>query len=180
MKKLAATQIILGILIIVSAYLFLVHVTPGYDLKQIIDAEGNIIGKIHGLTKLNVFLHICLLIYFVLGLAVTSVGTAQFFQTMRRSISKGLTITQIILGVLIITSLVVFTVWAERDWQPIRIIVDSKEIFPEAVMIRYDPKWIILLKVWKTVSFILGLAVLGCGIAQFVKARRILSEKAIS
>jgi len=169
MKKLAIIQIILGILIIGSLFVFILLV-PGYNHEELIDSEGNVIGFILGLHKLNEILIIWMFIYLALGLAVTGCGIAQLVQTMRNSISKGLTVTQITLGVFVLVSLVVFIIWAEPGWQPIS--VDGELIgHPEAVMIRHNPDWVVLLIAWKAVSFILGLGVTCCNATQLIKAR---------
>jgi len=78
-----------------------------------------------------------------------------------------LAITQIVLGALIISSLVWFIGWVEPDYSSFTKLIEGVEV-------EFHPLsgWIIRMISWKAASFILGLSVLGCGIAQFVKARR--------
>jgi hypothetical protein len=48
--------------------LFIKFIIPGYNRQEIIDAEGNIIGFVLGLSKPNVLLDIWMFIYPALGL----------------------------------------------------------------------------------------------------------------
>ena len=80
---------------------------------------------------------------------------------------KKLADTQIVLGAFIIGLLVWFIGWIEYDYSPITKLYQDVE-----VVMRPSPGWIMQLISWKVTSFLLGLSVLGCGIAQFVKARR--------
>ena len=82
-------------------------------------------------------------------------------------------ITQIVLGVVIVGSLVWFMGWVELDYGSYTKLYKDVE-----VVIHPLPGWIMRLISWKVVSFVLGLAVLGCGTAQFIKARGVGSEKA--
>jgi len=77
-----------------------------------------------------------------------------------------LAITQIVLGVLIISSLVWFIGWVEPDYGSFTKLIEDVEV-------EFHPLsgWIIRMISWKAASFVLGLSVLGCGIAQFVKVR---------
>ena len=78
-----------------------------------------------------------------------------------------LAITQITLGVLIIGSLVWFIGWVEPDYGSFTILREGIEV--EMLPL---PGWIVRMISWKAASFVLGLSVLGCGIAQFVKVKR--------
>ena len=167
MKKLAITQIVLGVLIIGSYFVFIMFVTPGYFRQEIIDAEGNVIGFVSGLHKPNVLLGIWTLVHPALGLAVFGCGIAQLIQARLRSTGTVLTIAQITLGALILFSLAVFIIWAEPNWQPMPI--DLEFAGSQAVLIRHNPKWVMLLITWKVASFILGLSVAGCGATQSIK-----------
>jgi len=84
---------------------------------------------------------------------------------------KKLAIAQIVLGAVIVGSLVWFVGWAEPGYGSFTKLIEDGT---REVTVHHDSGWIILLNSWKVVSFVLGLAVLGCGIAQFQKARRIL------
>ncbi len=81
---------------------------------------------------------------------------------------KTLAIVQIILGALVVGSLLVFVIWIEPGFYHIRLPVDDSGLVKEVFL---NPGRNIPMRTWETVSFLLGLAVLGCGIAQFVKAR---------
>ncbi len=83
-----------------------------------------------------------------------------------------LAITQIVLGVLIIGSLVWFIGWVEWDYHPVTRLIEGVE-----VEIRPWPGWTMRMISWKAVSFVLGLSVLGLGIAQFVKERGLKGAK---
>ena len=78
-----------------------------------------------------------------------------------------LAITQITLGVLIIGSLVWFIGWVEPDYGSFTILREGIEV--EMLPL---PGWIVRMISWKAASFVLGLSVLGCGIAQFLKVKR--------
>lgn len=76
-------------------------------------------------------------------------------------------IAQIVLGALIVGSLVWFIGWVEYDYGSYTKLIRGIEVEFHAL-----PGWIMQLISWKVTSFLLGLSVLGCSIAQFVKARR--------
>ena len=65
-------------------------------------------------------------------------------------------------------SLVWFIGWVELDYGSYTKLIEDGTVEVEMHPL---PGWIMRLISWKTVSFILGLLVLGCGIAQFLKAR---------
>ncbi len=77
-----------------------------------------------------------------------------------------LAITQIVLSVLIVGSLVWFIGWVEWDYGSFTKLIRGIEVEFHPL-----PGWTMRLISWKVISFMLGLSVLGCGIAQFVKAR---------
>ncbi len=78
-----------------------------------------------------------------------------------------LAITQIVLGALIVSSLVWFIGWVEWDYGSLTILREGIEV--EMLPL---PGWMVRMISWKVVSFVLGLAVLGTGITQKVKAVR--------
>jgi len=167
--KLAIAQMVLGALIITSIFLLVVYITPGYFYEVMIDSDGNVIGRVFGLHKVMVLLDIWSFIYsVVLGLAVFACGVAQYVQARRKTTNTVLTIIQVILGVLIVASLVVFIVWAEPHFESYTKFIENGT---REVVVQKDPNWIVLQVSWKAVSFLLGLSVLGCGIAQYLKAR---------
>ena len=166
--RLAIAQIVLGILIFTSLFLFMEYVIPGYYYEVMIDSNGNVIGRVFGLHKPNVPLNVWLFTYPALGLAVFGCGVAQYLQARRKTINTVLTIIQVILGVLIVASLVVFIIWAEPHFEPYTRFIQDGTV---EVVVQKDPNWIVLQVSWKAVGFLLGLSVLGCGIAQYLKAR---------
>jgi len=83
-----------------------------------------------------------------------------------------LAITQMVLGVLIVGSLVWFIGWVEWDYGSFTILRGGIEV--EMLPL---PGWLIRLISWKAVSFMLGLSVLGCGIGQFLKAKGLKGAK---
>ncbi len=83
-----------------------------------------------------------------------------------------LAITQMVLGVLIIGSLVWFIGWVEPDYGSSTKLIRGVEVEFHPL-----PGWLIRLISWKAVSFMLGLSVLGCGIGQFLKAKGLKGAK---
>jgi len=83
-----------------------------------------------------------------------------------------LAITQIVLGVVIVGSLVWFIGWVEWDYGSFTILREGIEV--EMLPL---PGWIVRMISWKAVSFMLGLSVLGLGIIQFLKAKGLQGAK---
>ncbi len=83
-----------------------------------------------------------------------------------------LAITQSVLGVLIVGSLVWFIGWVEPDYGSVTRLIEGVE-----VEIRPLPGWIMRLISWKAASFVLGFSVLSLGIAQLVKAKGLKGAK---
>jgi len=177
MKKLAIAQMVLGMLVIGSLIFWAVWVSTGY-----LYAEGTVPGTD---TVIGVFgnpgrvplLEIWPLIYVSLGLVVLGCGLAQYLTARRQAGGIGrqawgirLAIAQIVLGAVIVGSLVWFIGWVELDYGSYTKLYKDVEVVMHPL-----PGWVMRLISWKVVSFVLGLAVLGCGIAQFVRARRLAS-----
>lgn len=160
--KLSITQIILGLLVVISFFLFIVFVTPGYYREIIIDSNGNFIGHILGLHKPNVLLGIWSFIYFALGFMVSSCGVVQCVLGKRKTTKTVLAHILAILGVLILVSLIVLIIWVEPHFKPYTEFVENVG----QVTVQRDPDWIVLQASWKAVNFLLGLSILGSGIAQ--------------
>ena len=78
-----------------------------------------------------------------------------------------LAITQVVLGIIIIGLLVWFVGWVEPDYGSVTRLIDGIE-----VELNPTSGWTILLITWKASSFVLGLAVLSCGILQYSRVRR--------
>ena len=176
MKKLAFTQIVLGMLVVGSLIFWAGWVSTGY-----LYAEGTVPGTdthvigVFGNPGRVPLLEIWPFIYFSLGIIVFGFGIAQYLNARRQDAGIGrqawgirFAITQIVLGVVIVGSLVWFIGWIELDYGSYTKLVESVG----EVEVHPLPGWIMRLIFWKVVSFILGLAVLGVGIAQFINARR--------
>ncbi len=162
--KLAVTQMVLGALIMMSIFLFVEYVIPGYYDEVMIDSNGNVIGHVlGGLHKPNVLLDIWSIIYPVLGLAVFGCGLAQYLQARRKTTTIALTNIQIILGLLILASLVVFIFRVEPRFEPYTKFIENGT---REVIVQKDHNWVVLQISWKVVSLLLAISVLGCGIAQ--------------
>ncbi len=167
--KNAVALMILGALLVGSFFVFVAQVERGYHEQEMIDPDGNVIGHVMGLQAPNPVLDVWRLVYLALGLATFGCGIARYLQSRRRGTGtagkgeNGLTTLQIVLGVLVITSLVVFLLWAEPYWVPNSVIRDGTEV----ITIRHSPGWVTLQIAWKAGSFLLGLAVTGLGVARF-------------
>ena len=167
--KLAITQIVLGALIVVSFFIFVEYIIPGYYREVMIDSDGNVIGHVLGLHKPNALLDIWSIIYPILGLAVFGCGLAQYLQARRKTTNTVLTNVQVILGLLILALLVAFIVRVEPHFEPYAKFIDNGT---REVIVQKDPNWVVLQILWKAVSFLLALSVLGFGITQRIGARR--------
>ncbi len=168
----ATVLMILGALLVGSFFVFVGQVELGYYEHWRIDPDGNTIDLLLGLQAPNPVLDAWRLVYLALGLATFGCGIVQYVQSRRRGTGaagkgeNGSTIVQIVLGALVLTSLVVFLLWAEPSWGQRSVIRDGIE-----VTMQHRPGWVPLQIVWKAVSFLLGLAVTGLGIARFRKLR---------
>ncbi len=176
MKKLAIAQIVLGIFVVGSLFAWMVWLSNGYHQYEGIVPGSDTVIRIFGLLKPNPLMDVWMVAYLVLGLAVLGCGIAQFVKAKRQVTDIAdepesgvvkLADTQIVLGALIIGLLVWFIGWIEYGYSPITKLYQDVE-----VVMRPSPGWIMQLISWKVTSFLLGLSVLGCGIAQFIKARR--------
>ncbi len=172
----ATVLMILGALLVGSFIVFVAQVELGYYEHWRIDPDGNVIELLHGLQAPNPVLDAWRLVYLALGLATFGCGIVQFVQSRRGETDttgkgeRGSTIAQIVLGALVLTSLVVFLLWAEPGWGQLSVIRDGIE-----VTMQHRPGWVPLQIVWKAVSFLLGLAVTGLGVARL---RRLRAEEA--
>ena len=86
----------------------------------------------------------------------------------RGGTGNNLAIAQIVLGVLIVGSLVWFIGWVEWDYGALTIIREGVEL--EA---RPSTGWMVRMVTWKVISFLLSLAILGIGVVQYSKVRRL-------
>ncbi len=185
MKKLAIAQIILGILVVGSLVFWIGWVQTGYHDAFGVDPDGNIRIRILGLVASRPLIGVWAVIYFMLGSSVLGLGIAQYFKARRSKIAEEdklevsnenrgvrLSMTQIVLGALIIGSLVWFIGWVEWNYHPVTRLIEGVK-----VEIRPLPGWMIRMISWKTASFMLGLMVIGCGIVQLVKERGLRGAK---
>ena len=170
----------LGVLVVGSLVFWMGWVSPGYHDAFGVDPDGNIRIRILGLIAPRPLIGVWAGIYFMLGLSVLGSGIAQHLSARRQAVGRGgqawgirFAITQIVLGVLTVGSLVWFIGWVEWDYGSVTRLIEGVE-----VEIRPLPGWVVRLISWKAASFGLGLGVIGLGIAQFVKARGVESEKA--
>ncbi len=163
MKKLATVQIILGALVVGSLIYWIGWISSGYHIREAILPDGYTVREL-GLLPLNPSLYVWSMLYPALGLAVLGCGIAQYFGTS----GKRLSVAQIVLGVVIISSLVWFIGWVEWDYgASIRVMEPYGEI-----EMKHLPGWEMRLMIWKIACFILGLSVVGIGIVQKVKVGR--------
>ena len=163
MKKLAIVQIILGALVVGSLIYWIGWISSGYHTREGIIPDGYIVRELPLLAP-NPALDVWSILYPALGLAVLGCGIAQYFGTG----GKRLAVAQIVLGVLVISSLVWFIGWVEWDYGPcIRVMEPWGEI-----EMKHLPGWEMRLIIWKIACFILGVAVVGTGIVQKVKVGR--------
>ena len=82
---------------------------------------------------------------------------------------KKLTFTQIILGMLVVGSLIYWMVWLSTGYyHSVGTDPDGNIILHVMGLPKPNP----FMEVWAVVYLMLGLSVLGCGIAQYFKARR--------
>ena len=82
---------------------------------------------------------------------------------------KKLAIAQIALGILVVGSLVFWVGWVSTGYLYAEGTVSGRDL---TVGVFMNPGRATLLETWPLVYFALGLVVIGCGIAQYFKARR--------
>ena len=81
-----------------------------------------------------------------------------------------LAITQMALGILILASLFGFSAWVEPSFTHIQIPPTEGSNIVTKIFL--NPGRNIPMRSWMVVYLVLGLSVLGCGIAQFVEVKR--------
>ncbi|UCH43707.1 MAG: hypothetical protein JSW16_03995 [Dehalococcoidales bacterium] len=87
---------------------------------------------------------------------------------------RRLAVVQVVLGALIIGALVWFIGWVEYDYGSFTEIVDNPAGGGTVeVEMNPVPGWVIKMVTWKAAGFVLGISVLGCGLAQWVRAREV-------
>ena len=87
---------------------------------------------------------------------------------------KKLAIIQIVLGILVIASLIFWAGWVSSGYHRYRGIYPGEDMIRETMgLLPVNPYMV----TWVIVYFIVGLAVLGCGITQYLKARHQTNDK---
>ena len=81
---------------------------------------------------------------------------------------KKLAIAQIVMGILVVGSLIFWVGWVSTGYLYAEGMVSGSDF---TVGVFMNPGRATLLETWPLVYFALGLVVIGCGIAQFIKAR---------
>jgi hypothetical protein len=82
-----------------------------------------------------------------------------------------LAITQMALGSIIVISSIFTSVWYIGYVFPSRVVIEESSELTKHVFINYGQN-LYLVEGWAAVLLLLGLAVLGCGVAQFLVSRR--------
>lgn len=163
MKKFAIFQIILGMLIILSLLYWVGWVSGGYPTREsIVGTNEQVLLPI----LQNPARYVWEVLYLIGGLGVIICAVTQ--DSKNKTNQKRLSIMQIVFGAIIISSLVWFTGWVEWDYIS-KIHLEGYELI-EAQLI---PNWGMKRIIWKIASFILGSTVVGIGITQLVKSKRI-------
>lgn len=88
---------------------------------------------------------------------------------------RKLAIAQIVLGVFIIVALVWFIGWVEYDYGSFTERLDNPAGGGTVeVEMNHVPGWVVKMVTWKVAGFGLGLSIIGCGLAQWVRAREVI------
>lgn len=179
MKKLAITQIIIGILLLASFFVYIFLVEPGYSKLEVIDGGGNVIGywEILGLHRFNPVAAVWMFGFPVLGVATTVLGIAGLVKALRGSVGKRFAVSQIVLGGLALVMMAVFVIRVQPTWHTIPFVAGDLGLppgtgnngLPGDSSLRYNPSWVVLMTGWKVVSFMLGPAISACGAIQLRK-----------
>ena len=82
---------------------------------------------------------------------------------------RKLAVAQIVLGLLVIGSFFAFGDWISNGYHVYEGTIPGSDI---NVRMHLNPGRATILEIWQFIYLALGLLVVGCGIAQFVKARR--------
>ena len=88
---------------------------------------------------------------------------------------RKLAIAQIVLGVLIIGALVWFIGWVEYDYGAFtELVEDPAGGGTVEVEMNNVAGWVVQMTAWKVVGFVLGLSIVGFGLAQWARAREVI------
>lgn len=87
---------------------------------------------------------------------------------------RKLAVAQIVLGLLVIGSFFAFGDWISNGYHVYEGTIPGSDI---NVRMHLNPGRATILEIWQFIYLALGLLVVGCGIAQFVKARRPMDTK---
>ncbi len=169
--KLSITQIVLGILILLAACYIVGWMIFGAQtlLTMPVPDENDVMRNVNVIPEHEVLFTTARYasgLVFGLGLVVLLTGA---FQNRVES-EKKLAIMQIIAGVLITAVSIFITRWG----YPLVFIVPMPEGSNLLRSVNINPGPTMVFAIFLTVlTFLLGLAVLGVGIAQFIKARKL-------
>jgi hypothetical protein len=165
--KISIIQITLGLLLVLSAILFSGLIESGYWQTKGIDGEYGVMSN--GNPGANTAMRTWLLCYAGLGLAIQVASIVSLFLKARSS-KAGLAMVLTILGGLVIVSLVVFMLWMEPDWSSYLKYMES---VGSQVLMHHDPAWVVTQIIWKVVSFLVGLGVVGVAWLQLLRLKRL-------
>ena len=84
---------------------------------------------------------------------------------------KKLAVTQMVLGALAVASLVGFVIWVEPHFY--HVLIPPVEGSDIGYGMFFNPGRNISMRTWQTVYLALGISVIGCGVVQYRKARRL-------
>jgi hypothetical protein len=171
MKKVSIIQIIAGILLMVSWFVYLYLVEPGYYEMEILDIDGNLIAHfgIFSLKTVRPVMVIWLAGYPICAILVTGCGISRLLKNIRELKTMKLDIAQIIFGAFLLALMIIFVTSYEPHWQ--NYASDFPLNFPGAVEIRHNPGWVALMNTWKIGSFLLGPMIAGPAMWQIVKSK---------
>ena len=159
-------QLLSGALIVLSAVLFSVLVEPGYWQDQGLD--GGLMLRTFGNPGSNTAMETWVMSYAGLGLAALAAGVASLFIKTRMAIMR-LATAQILLGVLVVFSLIVFMFAIEPGWAPYTRLSDYTG---NLLIMSHERGWVATQLVWKAASLLVGLGVVGLGTMQLRRYRR--------
>ena len=163
LRNLAVIQVFLGLLVVVSFFAFSGWLAGGYYVY-----EGTIPGT-DTIVRTNInpeqvpLIDIWYFVFLALGSLVVIGGIWQFVKAWRFATGQGgLAVVQIIFGVVIFGLLIWYIVSVEPEYGSYTQLIEGVEVNMHTL-----PGWNTGLIVWKAVSFLLGLVIIGTGAIQY-------------